>query len=507
MSRWIPDMLQLGLQRRPDAPCISDGTRDLSFAEVNRRSSRLAAGLQGIGISSGDRVALLTKNTVEFPEIQIACMRIGAVLVPLNFRLTTSEVATLIADSGARIIICSAEMQSLIRDLDCAQIVLGPAYESILDANPPCGPTHFRYDADDINAILYTSGTTGKAKGAVLTNGSVYSRMVTLALEVTILPGDTIVIPIPAFHAVSCCVYAWIMMGARVVLPERFDPVMVADLCEKMSATHLMVVPTMLRSIVDNPEAMRRDFTTLRMVLYGASSIAPAVLRRAMSAFQCEFVQTYGSTEVSPMTVLRIEDHSPTSPPHLLRSAGRDAIGSEVRITDEMGNDVPSGQIGEIVARGPVAAREYWQQPELSVTRGLGEWFKTGDAGYRDAQGYVYVLDRVDDIIITGAENVSSVEVESVLYDHPDVVEAAVVGIDDERWGQRIHAVIVPARSSLDPQELLAHCRSHLANYKVPKSIEFVEALPMNSLGKLLKREVRQRVNNSTGPNPGEASE
>jgi acyl-CoA synthetase (AMP-forming)/AMP-acid ligase II len=254
----------------------------------------------------------------------------------------------------------------------------------------------------------------------------------------------------------------------------------------------------MLRAICDDQKAMDHDFHALRYVLYGASGVAPAVLSRALDAFGCEFIQTYGCTEIAPMAVLQPEDHRPDEAPHLLRSGGRAPVGTQVRIVDEVGHDLPVGEAGEIVARSMSAVTEYWGQPELSRARGLGDWLRTGDAGYKDEHGYVYVLDRVDDIIVTGGENVSSREVETVLYEHPAVAEVAVIGVSDEEWGSRIHAVVVPAVKDISPETLRDYCRERLAGFKVPKTVALVDSLPMNSVGKLLKREIRRQIEEGT---------
>jgi acyl-CoA synthetase (AMP-forming)/AMP-acid ligase II len=286
--------------------------------------------------------------------------------------------------------------------------------------------------------------------------------------------------------------------GATLVLMRDFDPGRAVELMAAHRATHAVFVPTMIgRSLEVLSQAPERDHSglqALRLILYGGSAIAPEVLRRAMALLRCEFLQGYGLTEAINATMLRPGDHDPNRWPDRLASAGTDTISYEVRVVDSEDRELAPGEVGEIVIRGPGVMDGYWQAPEATAHVLRGGWLHTGDLGYRAADGYLYITDRLKDVIVSGGENVYSREVEDALYEHPGVLEAAVIGIPSERWGESVHAeIVVRAGRHIEPDELLAHCRQRMASYKAPKSVAIVDELPKNASGKILKRQIRQR--------------
>jgi long-chain acyl-CoA synthetase len=490
----IADTCRKGLIRHPNHPAVIAGAKQRSFAELDERASRLAHALADWGLSRGDRFALLATNVIEFPEIEIAAQRAGLILVPLNYRLAVAELSFMVADSGARLVIHGPGYAEAAKALGLACWHLGAdgygdSYEQQLAthqprATPPLGqqtPTR----------ILYTSGTTGRPKGAVLTNLALYARATTYAIDLELRPEHRFVQTLPMFHIASNTAMGFIYNGATVILTD-FEPHTVLDAMATHRATHVLLVPTTI-NLLSNLEGIdERSFPDLEMMMYGASPIAPAVLARAIEVFGCKFFQFFGMTETSGCTVLLPEHHDPVRRPDLLASAGIDATGFETRVVGPDDVEAAPGEVGEIVCRGPQLMAGYWQRPEATEDAMRNGWMHTGDAGYRSAEGFVFVTDRIKDMIVSGGENVYPREVEDVLFSHPEVVEAAVIGVPDARWGERVHAVVVTRPgSSVDSASLLAYARERLAGYKCPKSLEFVESLPKTVTGKVLKTDLR----------------
>jgi acyl-CoA synthetase (AMP-forming)/AMP-acid ligase II len=313
-------------------------------------------------------------------------------------------------------------------------------------------------------------------------------------LELGIRSGDTLLFPIPMFHTSSALPYAMAYLGGSVVLMRDFDAAGAIASMSRHRTSHAVFVPTMLGRVVEQLASEPLSLDALRLVLYGGSAIAPDLLRRAMAALDCDFVQGYGLTEAINATILRADEHDPDGRPELLTSAGTAAISYEFRVVDAVDAEVPPGEVGEIVLRGPAVMDGYWAAPAETANVMRGGWLHTGDLGRRSTDGYLYVTDRLKDVIVSGGENVYSREVEDALYSHPAVREVAVVGIPSPQWGESVHAEVVlrPGRA-LDAHELIAHCRRQLAGYKTPKSVALVDELPKSASGKILKREVREK--------------
>jgi acyl-CoA synthetase (AMP-forming)/AMP-acid ligase II len=471
----IPDLVRNPARRFPDRTCVREGARALSFREVDARADRLAAGLQGRGVKPGDRVAILAFNELEYLEIQVGVQRAHAILVPLNYRLSVPELVHIMGKCGARVLIYGPGLAEAAQELDVAMLFRlgaegrGEPYDDLLDEADPGPPDQQGLDPAAPVNILYTSGTTGRPKGAVLTNLGFFARSAALALDIAAPPGSVFLQTLPMFHIEA-----------------------VVEMLHTHAVTHVLLVPATINVINHHPGIDEERFPHLEMVIYGASPIAPEVLRRALTVFGCGFFQLYGMTETCACSILRPDAHDPELRAGLLASAGTDALTFETLVVDVEDRPCPVGTVGEIVTRGPAVMSGYWDDPEESAAALRGGWMHTGDLGYRSEDGYLYVTDRLKDMIITGGENVYPREIEDVLFAHEAVREAAVIGVPDEEWGERVHAIVVrQPGGTISEDDLIAYCRVHLARYKCPKSVEFAAALPKNATGKILKKELR----------------
>jgi len=490
----VADSLRKGLTRHPHRAAVIAGDRRLSFAEVDERASRLAAALQGSGLQRGDRFAILATNVLEYPEIEIAAQRAGLILVPLNYRLAVAEMQFNIEDSGSRLLIHGPGYADQAAALGLPTWHLGASgtglsYEAILAAHEPRETPPLQLHAP--TRIVYTSGTTGRPKGAVLTNLSLFGRAAAFAIDLRLTPFNTFVQTLPMFHMASNTALGYTYQGGTIVLTD-FEPNAVIQAMHEHHATHVLLVPTTINILCNHPGIAEETFPDLEMILYGGSAITPTVLQHAIDLFGCKFLQFFGMTETSGCSILFPEHHDPVNRPDLLPSAGIDATGFETRIVDADDHPLPPGEVGEIVCRGPALMDGYWNRPDATAEALRNGWMHTGDAGYRSAEGFLFVTDRIKDMIISGGENVYPREVEDVLVSHAAVFEAAVIGLPDERWGERVHAVVVlQPGASVGDTELLGYARERLAGYKCPKTMEFVDALPKNVIGKILKKDLR----------------
>jgi acyl-CoA synthetase (AMP-forming)/AMP-acid ligase II len=494
----VPDMLQFGATTAPRQACIIAGDRIHTFAESSLRASRLANAFRRHGIRRSDRVSLLAQNEIEYTEIQVAAIRAGVILAPLNWRLTVPELRYMVENCSPSLLIHGPGYANTARELGLPSWYLGDdgcgdPYDEVLasadaeDAIEPAG-------AKDAAQIIYTSGTTGRPKGAILSNFTLWSRCNGFAIQWGVRPEHIYVGGLPMFHMAAHPSWAFTYVGATNVMLRAFEAGSYLDAVERNQGTHAMLVPTMINMLLEHPAIDDVDLSSLERVLYGGSPIAPDVLRRAIRRFRCGFTQTYGMTETSAATLLLPEDHDPDEKPHLLTSGGRPALSQQVRVVDADDVDVAAGELGEVIVRGPNVFDGYWGDADATGEALRGGWMHTGDVGYLSDAGYLYVVDRLKDVIVSGGENVYSREVEDALYGHPDVFEAAVIAIPSDRWGEAVHALVV-ARTGTAPtaEGLTAHCRERLAPYKVPKSIELVDELPRNALGKLNKKVLRER--------------
>jgi acyl-CoA synthetase (AMP-forming)/AMP-acid ligase II len=497
----VVDMLRNGAKRFPERTCVIEfeSGRRLTFGEASARADRLVGILRGLGVEPGARIALLSANTLEFYELATAAMRGGFVFVPLNFRLSEPELRFIVEDCTPRVLIHDAARSGMAEALGVEHTwsldeSAAASYHRLFDGEPPvAGPERpHAIDGRAIASLMYTSGTTGPPKGSMSTSANLQARFQGFAWEIPAYGADIVYLQtLPMYHVSSEFGYSFTYRGSTSVILREFDPAAVVAAVRAHRVTHVHMVPTTIGMLCASEAAADADFSSVRMVIYGGSKMPVPTLRAAVATLGCDFGNYYGMTETGLVAVLRPEDHDLDAKPHLLESIGSDALGVDVRIIDERGMECPAGAVGEITVGGPNVIDAYWnlRDDRRSLRDG---WFHTGDAGYRDGEGRLFLVDRIKDIIITGGENVASVEVERVLQSHPAVAQVAVIGIPDERWGEAVHAVVVLKDGERpDEAELLGHCRAALAGYKVPKRVEYVDAMPMNAIGKILKRELR----------------
>lgn len=507
----LPHAVRHFAQTRPDAIAYSFEGRDTSYAQLDANTDRAAQALLAAGIEAGDRIAYIGKNCDSYFEALFGAAKIGAVMTPISWRLAAPEVAFIAAHCDARILFVGPESAELVRkilpELPLVRQIIAmeggqpdwPDYTAWRDAQPAQAPEH-RGQTDDVVLQLYTSGTTGRPKGAMLTHRNLTSGTRTSEIEQipwsTWTPDDVSLVAMPVSHIGGT---GWglrgIFSGCKGVITREFDPSKVLDFIENERISKLFIVPAAMQIVLSDPRARNTDFSRLKYILYGAAPIPAALLREGLEVFKCGFTQQYGMTETTGTIVaLAPEDHTTDADAPRMRAAGKALTNVEIRVIDDKGRDVPVGAVGEILIRSPQNMAGYWKQPEETErTISPDGWLRTGDAGYLDEEGYLYIHDRVKDMIVSGGENVYPAEVESAIYGHPQVADVAVIGIPDAKWGEAVKAVIQPKPGvELDPESIVAWARERLAGFKVPKSIDIVEQLPRNPSGKLLRRQLRE---------------
>jgi len=507
----ISDQLARHARTIPDAVAFSFQGTHRTYRQLDGRVSRLANAIGERGVGIGDRVAVVTYNGLEMVEAYLACARVGAICVPINFRLVADEVGYQLADSGAVLAIVDAALAPTVAQARAqatsvrACLVVGrdgdsPAdsdgYEDALrSASPEQLPTAVDLQAPAV--IMYTSGTTGRPKGAVLTHYNLLIQTVSKTINVG-LPPDcrTWLISTPLFHIGGlAAMLTSLLVGGRVVLGRSvaFDPVLTVDLLERERINCCFFVPAQWQAICDLPDIADRDLSALRLISWGAAPAPTTLLRRMIELFgHADITTSFGQTECSAVTtILRGEDALGK-----IGSVGTPILNVEVRIVDEYGGDVPQGQVGEIVYRGPSVMREYWNKPVETAEAFAGGWFHSGDLVRQDSDGYIYVVDRLKDMIISGGENIYCVEVEDVVAAHPKVAGVAVVGVPHERWGETPLAVVVPVDGADPPtdEDITRWCRERLAAYKCPRGVSIMDDLPRNASGKVRKNELKERA-------------
>jgi long-chain acyl-CoA synthetase len=501
----VADVIRRHATERPQAVALRHGERELTYAEVHERSSRFAQALLAHGVGVGTRVAYLDRSSPEVVELLFAASKIGAVLVPLNWRLAVPELAGVLADAQAPVLIAGPEFQDVaerVRPRDL--IVVGEDYERWLAAHEARDPGG-RGAAGDVIVQMYTSGTTGVPKGVLTTHGNLAVTAQT-SLRWAFDDRSVSLTPLPMFHIGGIgWAYCGLWHGATTVLVSDFDPAGVLDALEHQRVTNAVLVPTMLQMLTAVPGAADRDYSALRSIAYGAAPITTPVLKASLRTFGCALFGLYGLTETTGGVIaLEPEDHDPGGPrEHLLRSAGRPYPWVQLKIVDPVSGDaLPPRSVGEVWLRGPNVTPGYFNRPaETAAALTPDGWLRTGDGGFLDEQHYLFLTDRIKDMIVSGGENVYPVEVEEALAQHADVVDVTVIGVPDAHWGEAVKALIVPRPGARPaPEDLIAFARERLAGYKLPRSVEFVDAFPRTPSGKVLKRELRERY--TTPPSP-----
>jgi acyl-CoA synthetase (AMP-forming)/AMP-acid ligase II len=501
----LGDIVRRHAAERPDAAAIVHADRITTFADLDRAASRVAQALIAEGVRPQARVAHLDKSSDIFFELLFGTAKAGAVMVSVNWRLAAPEALHIVNDAEAEILFVGEEYFPMIDkirdDLRTVRKIVAfgsrhGAWESFadwrdrhaaIDPNLPARPA-------DTAIQFYTSGTTGLPKGAELTNAN-FAWMLPLWTRTWLLgPGVPNLVCLPMFHIGGAgWGMAGLFAGATNHVMREFVPAEILKVVERERLQVMLLVPAMILFLVQAPQIRETDLSSLRLVVYGAAPIPADLLKQAMAVFPCGFQQVYGLTETTgAITLLPPEDHDPADGRKLL-SCGFAQKGVELRIVGDDGADQPPGKVGEIAVRSRQIMGGYWRLPDATRRAIQGDWFFTGDAGYLDEEGYLYIYDRVKDMIVSGGENIYPAEVESALFGHPAVADVAVIGVPDERWGEAVKAVVVKKPGmEVGAGELITWARERIAGYKLPKSVDFVEALPRNPTGKILKRELRK---------------
>lgn len=484
-----------------------------TYRQLQERVLCLAEALSRLGIKKGDRVASLMGNSNRYFEFFFASAHIGAIAVPINHRLSASEIEYILKDSKASLLFISDKFLSIAEDIKSKNeqikffISTGkdvPSwtldYEKIMKTPHPTSPQRGEgkgeggfLEENDIAVILYTSGTTGSTKGVMLTHRNLLSTTNSLLFSYPFTPEDRYCNQGPLFHiGAIVSMLATTISGAAHIFMEGFTPETTLEIIEKEKITMMMMAPTMLHRLIVHQDINHRNLNSLRLIGYGGAPMPVTILEKAQKYLKCDFLGSYGTTETAGyLTILTPDDHKKKN---LLASSGREVYGVKIRIIDENGEDVKNDETGEIVVKTDGLMKGYLNKPEETAKVIKNSWFYTGDMAKRDEEGYIYIVDRKKDMIITGGENVYSTEVENILLTNDKISEAAVIGIPDEHWGEVVTAVVVPTNGNLNEKDIIEYCKGRLTHYKCPKKVIFRENLPKNSFGKILKMEMKTEL-------------
>ncbi len=502
----MADIPRVQAERRPDAVAMWFKGEETTYAEFDKRTNQVGNGLLALNVKPNDRVGYLAKNTDSYYEILFGCTKIRAALNGVNVRLAPAEIAYILSDAQVSVLFVGPEFYGLIRDImdQCPKlehvICIGgadgdwPDYAAWREGQSSDAPGLKTEDDDDV-IQLYTSGTTGLPKGVMLTNAN-YADLFDAAASqewASYKAGDVVMNAMPLFHVAGCnSGILALAQGAKTVVVPDIVPTEILDLIEQQKINHAMWVPAVILMLSQMPDFRTRDYSSLQQVFYGASPITEDLLKLAMEVMEARFTQLYGLTETCGMaTFLPPEAHDPGR--GKLRSCGIGYPDRDVLCVDEDGKPVATGEVGEIVVKAGFVMKGYWNRPEATANAIKNGYFYTGDAGYMDEEGFVYIHDRMKDMIISGGENIYPAEVENAIFGHPDVADVAVIGIPDDRWGETVKAVVVPKPGQTpSPESVIAWARERIAAYKCPKSVDFIEAMPRNPSGKILRKDLRK---------------
>jgi acyl-CoA synthetase (AMP-forming)/AMP-acid ligase II len=512
----LTETLRKAIKLFPRKEAIVCSGKRWTYQDFYDRINGFSRALRKFGIGKDDKVAILLPNCHYFLEAYYGITQIGAISVPMNHRLSPNEMEFILTDSESKILIADPMFQKQIGSIRAETgkikkiIWTGPErvgveprdlnYEMILDQVPSSPLSETDISDEDIAQIYYTSGTTGRPKGVMLSHKNVCTHAMGTVAEIHLSDRDVWIHVAPLFHlADAWATWAVTWVGGTHVLVREFDARVVLETIEKEKVTVTNLIPTMLNLMVNHPDVRKYDYSSLRVLLSGGAPIAPEVVRKIVETFKCDYIQTYGMTETSPYLTLSILKEHLDKLPYADRlrfksKTGREFIGVELKVVNDRGEEIKKDEkeVGEIIVRGDIVTKGYWKLPEETAKAIKDGWLYTGDMAVMDEEGYVTIVDRKKDMILTGGENVYSTEVENILYMHPAILECAVIGVPDEKWGEAIKGIVVlkPGQKATAP-EIIQFCKERIAHYKAPKSIDFIDALPRTGSGKIHKKGLR----------------
>jgi len=512
----LTETLRKAIKLFPEKRAIVCGGERWTYQNFNNRINRFSHALRGLGTGKDDKVAIIMPNCHYFLEAYYGITQLGAISVPINYRLSPKEIAFILQDSESKILVADPMFQGQIDpirgELPKIEKIIWTGkgrgekesrdlnYENILQKVDAGEITPPAITGEDIAQIYYTSGTTGRPKGVMLSHKNVYTHAMGTIAEIHLTDRDVWIHVAPLFHlADAWATWAVTWVGGTHVLVREFDAKVVLETIEKEKVTLTNLIPTMLNLMVNHPDVGKYDYRSLRVLLSGGAPIAPEVVRKIVETFKCDYIQTYGMTETSPyLTLSLLKEHLKKLPYEdqlcFKSKTGREFIGVELKVINDRGGEIKKDEkeVGEIIVKGDIVTRGYWKLPEETSKSIKDGWLYTGDMAVMDEEGYVTIVDRKKDMILTGGENVYSTEVENILYMHPAILECAVVGVPDEKWGEAVKGIVVlkPDQKATE-QEIIQFCKERMTHYKAPKSIDFIEALPRTGSGKIHKKGLR----------------
>ena len=478
----------------------------LTYKELNDRVNRLANALTSMGYTKGERIAILAENTHKYLEVYFAAAKLGMSVTPLNFRLADSEIEHIVINSESVCFLAGDGFETRVRGLrdslpgmkdwiSLDNLSEGYLFYEDLLKDAPATEPDVDVDEDEMAILMYTGGTTGLPKGVMLSHRNMMTSFITQTLAFGFNKNDTTCLILPLFHLAFWPAMCVLLVGGKVVIHRKPEMNEILGLIQNEKCTHINAVPTLYMWLLQKTDVDAYDLSSLRIITYAGSPFPPEMLKQCIRKFGNIFFQGYGMTEALGATSLEPEDHViEGEKSKLLCSAGRTALCAEVRVVDEESRPVEVGKVGEVAIKGKHVMMGYWKNPELTARTIRNGWHHSGDMGYMDEDGYLFLVDRKADMIVTGGENVYPKEVEDVLHVHPSVAMATVVSAPDEKWGERVQAVVVlKPDQAVDERELMDHCKERLAGYKCPKSVEFWDELPTSPLGKVLRKDVKKK--------------
>jgi O-succinylbenzoate-CoA ligase len=507
ISMNLTKILLKTLELFPDKKAIVCNDRHFTYEEFGKRVGKLSNSLIDMGIKRGDKVAILLKNCHYYLESYFGVMLIGAVLVPLNHHLTSSELEFILKNSESKLLITSSDFSYKINDInqkfgtDIKIINIDKEYEELI-ADSSINLPNINIDGEDVAQIYYTSGTTGISKGVILSHNNVNIHAHNSIIELKLSKNDTWLHVAPLFHlADAWATWAITLIGGTHVLCRDFKPEKICKSIQKEKVTITNMIPTMYHRIVNFKKVSNYDYSSLRVLLSGGASISPSLIGKIIKIFNCDFIQTYGMTETSPFLTMSILNDHLCSLPYdeqlkYKSTTGRKFLGVELKVVNENGKEVnhDNNEVGEIIVKGETIFKGYWKLPEETKKVFKNGWFYTGDMAVINHEGYVTIVDRKNDMIITGGENVYSIEVENILNSHPKVSEVAVIGIPDDEWGEKVTAIIsLKKGNKITKNDIIEYCKNKISKYKIPKSIIIIDNLPKLGSGKISKKVLKEK--------------